>query len=208
MEENPKGTKQKILDISEQLFAEKGFDNTGIDEIARKVGIAKSVIYYHFKNKKEILDTLFNNFARDLVEKKKEVLERFLSLKGEKRSIGKMYRYVVETFSETNPRMLKILLMESIKKTSDISLFTLWDMNYDFVTTFYGDNIPETFKQDLKDIMFESFFMMLLPQVGFHVLLQGYCKHYGLDEAKTVKKMKSITKTYFDEHWVSRIWKQ
>ncbi|MCK9484680.1 MAG: TetR/AcrR family transcriptional regulator, partial [Candidatus Marinimicrobia bacterium] len=41
--------KQKILDTAETLFAQQGFDATGIDQIAKTAGITKSLIYYYFK---------------------------------------------------------------------------------------------------------------------------------------------------------------
>jgi len=41
--------------LSEDLFAVKGFDGTGIDEITRSVNIAKSVVYHYLENRKETL---------------------------------------------------------------------------------------------------------------------------------------------------------
>lgn len=54
--------KDLIIKNAKQLFAEKGYDATGMDEIASKSEIPKSLIYYHFKNKKELLNTIITNF--------------------------------------------------------------------------------------------------------------------------------------------------
>ena len=48
-------TRQKILQEAEDLFSEKGFNGTSIDMIAKAAGINKGLIYYHFKNKHDIL---------------------------------------------------------------------------------------------------------------------------------------------------------
>lgn len=56
-------TAERILEVSAQLFAEKGFDSISTREIAAAVGIKDSSIYNHFKSKSEILDTLFERFA-------------------------------------------------------------------------------------------------------------------------------------------------
>ena len=40
--------KKRILEVSEELFSQKGFDSTSIDEIARKAG-AKSLYLIHYR---------------------------------------------------------------------------------------------------------------------------------------------------------------
>lgn len=57
-----KGTKQKILDISLDLFAQNGFSAVSIRDICGRVGIRESSVYYHFKNKQAILDELLQHF--------------------------------------------------------------------------------------------------------------------------------------------------
>lgn len=61
-------TKNRIINVSEQLFSQKGFDATRIDEIAAAASINKAVIYYYFKSKEAILDHLiqafFNTFSK------------------------------------------------------------------------------------------------------------------------------------------------
>lgn len=51
-------TKRKIFETSLKLFAEKGYDNTSIEEITATVGVAKGTLYYHFSSKEEIFDFL------------------------------------------------------------------------------------------------------------------------------------------------------
>ena len=54
-----KETKEKILTIAEELFSEKGFDATSVDLIAQKAGVNKALIYYHYKSKQDLLNSLF-----------------------------------------------------------------------------------------------------------------------------------------------------
>ena len=51
-------TKRKIFETSLKLFAEKGYENTSIEEITGTVGVAKGTLYYHFSSKEEIFDFL------------------------------------------------------------------------------------------------------------------------------------------------------
>ncbi|MGG5319107.1 TetR/AcrR family transcriptional regulator [Enterococcus sp. AZ072] len=56
---NPEQTRRKILDVAEQLFLEKGYDDTSIQDIIDGLGgMTKGVIYHHFKSKFDILETL------------------------------------------------------------------------------------------------------------------------------------------------------
>jgi DNA-binding transcriptional regulator YbjK len=66
-------TKNRILDIAHQKFKEKGFNNVTIEDIAESAEISVGSLYYHFKNKYEILiewhsclDELYNKHMKKL----------------------------------------------------------------------------------------------------------------------------------------------
>ena len=46
--------KSIIIDAAKQLIATYGFKKTTMDEIASRAGMAKSTMYYYFKNKEDI----------------------------------------------------------------------------------------------------------------------------------------------------------
>ena len=48
-------TKERILDVAINLFAQKGFDAVSMREIAEAAGIKKATLYYYFTTKDEIL---------------------------------------------------------------------------------------------------------------------------------------------------------
>lgn len=52
---DPEGTLNLILDVAEQLFMEKGYEHTSIQDIINGLGgLSKGAIYHHFKSKDEI----------------------------------------------------------------------------------------------------------------------------------------------------------
>ena len=59
--------KKEILDIAEELFTAKGYDNTSTTDILERVGIARGTMYYHFKSKEEILDALIDRIIQGIV---------------------------------------------------------------------------------------------------------------------------------------------
>jgi AcrR family transcriptional regulator len=51
-------TKQRILEISAELFARQGYTGTTIAEIAAELGTTTAALYYHFPSKQAILTGL------------------------------------------------------------------------------------------------------------------------------------------------------
>ena len=54
---------RKLLDATIELMNEKGYHGTSIQMIADKVGVSKSTIFYHFKNKEGILLSILEDFV-------------------------------------------------------------------------------------------------------------------------------------------------
>ena len=54
---------RKLLDATIELMNEKGYHGTSIQMIADKVGVSKSTIFYHFKNKEGILLAILEDFV-------------------------------------------------------------------------------------------------------------------------------------------------
>lgn len=74
----PEITVEKILEVSQRLFLEKGYDNTKIQDIADELGMTKGAIYHHFKSKEEIMDvlgdiTFVNNNPFEVVKKRNDL---------------------------------------------------------------------------------------------------------------------------------------
>jgi len=49
-----KERREQLLAVSRQLFAEKGFDGTSIEEIATRANVSKPVVYEHFGGKEGV----------------------------------------------------------------------------------------------------------------------------------------------------------
>lgn len=61
--------KNEILDVANDLFNKKGFDQTSISDIQNEIGIARGTLYYHFKSKEEILDSLTTRYTEMILSK-------------------------------------------------------------------------------------------------------------------------------------------
>ena len=71
--EKSERTREAICLAARQLFAEKGYDTTTMQDIVRASGMSKGAIYHHFSSKQEVLRSVIegewrylNEFVEDL----------------------------------------------------------------------------------------------------------------------------------------------
>jgi AcrR family transcriptional regulator len=83
-------TRQRIQDVALELFAGQGYEKTSLREISEKLDVTKAALYYHFKTKEDILNSIFEDLNRPVeeliawgkeqprtLETKKELLVRY-----------------------------------------------------------------------------------------------------------------------------------
>jgi AcrR family transcriptional regulator len=61
-------TRSRIQEIAIRLFTERGYEATSLREIAEELGFTKAALYYHFKTKEEIVESLIDDRAKRLDE--------------------------------------------------------------------------------------------------------------------------------------------
>lgn len=66
--------KNEILDVAEELFAEKGFDNASTNDIIGRIGIARGTLYHHFSSKEDILDALVERMTHEGIARAKAII--------------------------------------------------------------------------------------------------------------------------------------
>lgn len=54
-------TKTKIFDAMVSLMGDRGYQGVSIDEICAEAGVSKGTIYYYFKNKAEMMESLLED---------------------------------------------------------------------------------------------------------------------------------------------------
>ena len=64
---DPEIRRAEIMDAAMLLFMEKGYANTTTQDIVDKVNISRGLLYYHFKNKEDILYCLVERYSDKLL---------------------------------------------------------------------------------------------------------------------------------------------
>ena len=107
---NPVGTRDSILNAALDIFAQKGYHDTRIDEIANESATSKGSIYFHFPNKERLFLALVDQFS-DLLERR--VVE---AISAEPQGMGRVkiaLETVIETFGRYR-RPAKVLLVQAM----------------------------------------------------------------------------------------------
>ncbi len=105
------GSRDKILDAAEALFAQRGFAGIGMREVAEVAGLGKSSLFHHFRSKAELYAAVVGRIL-DLLEQR---LTAALAAGGE--PLARLDRWLdtlIDTLAEhpTAPRLLLRSLFE------------------------------------------------------------------------------------------------
>jgi TetR/AcrR family fatty acid metabolism transcriptional regulator len=68
--------RHRILEAATRVFARKGYFASRVSDVARKAGVADGTIYLYFRNKDDILVSLFDEVMSEHVQKGREDLRR------------------------------------------------------------------------------------------------------------------------------------
>ncbi len=184
--QNKHQVKTKILDAAENLFAQKGFDATGIDAIAKTAGITKSLIYYYFKSKEEILAELFDIFGKKSVEMKLHVTNHWR--KNPDLSMENILSQHTLPFMMENKNIIKISFSESLKDAPEnphVNIFKYFEQNFKA-----GFRIAEEAGLQYEDkpaTSLAGFFLIFAPIFSFVIFSDEWCEHYKMDLLATTR---------------------
>ncbi len=113
--------RQRILNVAVNLFAHKGYDAVSVREIAEAAEVTKPVIYYYFKNKRD----LYLNLIRESFKESHRIYQNIYKADT---SADEKLRELMRThfqFCIDYPNMVKVLFdtMAGQRNPADIKMF-------------------------------------------------------------------------------------
>src|SRR5215813_13828832 len=112
--------RRQMLAAAIDCFARHGYQGTSIDRIAREVGVTKGALYYHFRDKEELLFAAVTErvgeFERAVLRDVEQTKDAFATLRGVLDScffhatVSNHRRFIITLMIEaldTNPRLSK-----------------------------------------------------------------------------------------------------
>ena len=101
-------TRQRLLDIAEQLFAERGFYGVSIAAIASEVGFTKQGLLHYFNSKEKLYGAILQRISDDFQEQQTEAEQ---ASEEPIESLKQFYAALAEP-TDTNTRRTRLLMRE------------------------------------------------------------------------------------------------
>ena len=101
-------TRQRLLDIAEQLFAERGFYGVSIAAIASEVGLTKQGLLHYFNSKEKLYGAILQRISDDFQDHQREALQ---ASEDPAERLEKFYAALAEP-TETNVQRTRLLMRE------------------------------------------------------------------------------------------------
>ena len=101
-------TKKRILDVATEEFATLGYSGLSMNKLAEKLKINKAMVYYYFKDKRNLYDEVISSIIELNEEEKKEILNSSLEAKEKFKRYIKLYTKTINN----NPNIIPLTLRE------------------------------------------------------------------------------------------------
>ena len=182
--------KEKIFNVSVDLFSERGYDGVSIRQIAREVGIKESSIYNHYPSKEAILDSILNYYIDKMLSEEIPLSEASANLDI---SFDYFYNAGLNAFAsqlkdEKMSKITRIILIESyhndkirdfLKKSIIEEAVNGWIVLFDLMKS------KRLIREDVDSRQLaESFY-----KYGLFLLYEHYIINYPEDDAKFVDEL-------------------
>ncbi|HAY73208.1 MAG TPA: hypothetical protein DCY31_05040 [Ruminococcaceae bacterium] len=140
--EKQQNKRTNILDAAYELFIEKSFNNTSIDDVVKSAGIAKGTFYLYFKDKHDLMERIIirkgalilRYVLEELMKKRQEcqmsfsdqmifITDKIVDYLEQHKEIitlmGKNFSSCLSYFSTIEDDELKTMLSELVKENSE-----------------------------------------------------------------------------------------
>jgi len=109
----------EVLDAALELFTEKGYAATRVDDIAKRAGISKGAVYLYFPSKQAIIEGLVRRTVTPIAMNAVENVQAF---EGHPRAIvSAVGQMMAEKFSEPNVLAVPRLIMREIANFPELA---------------------------------------------------------------------------------------
>jgi Transcriptional regulator len=65
---DPAERRKELIDTAEDLFVKKGYEDTSVSDIVKKIKVGQGTFYYYFKSKEEILEAVAEKIVAPIAE--------------------------------------------------------------------------------------------------------------------------------------------
>lgn len=177
------GTKERILTAAAAEFASKGFDGARVDDIAKRAGVNKALIYYYYKSKEELLEILFRSISEEIISS--EAMRVMKTMSGadfiDKTALFSLMNMFLDTL-EARQDVIRLALMELAKRTPiNTMIFSIFE---EIMEQMFSIPIAAEMRkpENKSHSMITEFFTGILPMLDYVAYHEIWMERFGIDE--------------------------
>jgi TetR/AcrR family transcriptional regulator, cholesterol catabolism regulator len=114
-ERKKRDTRRRIYSVAFELFLEKGFDETTVEEIAERADVAKGTVFNYFPQKSSFLAAIFEHWVNRITEEMGPVKE----WKGTTRGKLEQLFFFLAHLSAESPGLYRRAFLEHLRSIPD-----------------------------------------------------------------------------------------
>jgi AcrR family transcriptional regulator len=154
--------RQELIDAALQLFCDKGYDKTSVNDILHKVGVAKGTFYHYFKSKEELLDQLVQRLTDHAMSEINKVVEnKKLNAIEKLNQVMSVSRRVKAEHTD----IIKAIISVNLKEENLVIQHKLRERNRQLVVPLYQSIIRQGIAEGVFDIPYPDEAAVLLANM-------------------------------------------
>ena len=107
----------QLLDVAREMFAERGFHATSMDDLATAAGVTKPVLYQHFRSKRALYVELLEQVGRQLLNELGRATSSASSGREQvERGLAAYFRWVA-----VNPSAFRLMFGTSLRSDAEFA---------------------------------------------------------------------------------------
>lgn len=92
-------TQEQIIDAAEYLFSKRGFEGVTLRDVADRVGVHNSLMYYYFDDKMSLFKAVFERRSGETIRRRMEAMDRYEQESGGKPTVeGALHAFLDTDF--------------------------------------------------------------------------------------------------------------
>lgn len=185
---NEPNARERILQTAVKIFAEKSFEGSRIDEIAQEANVPKSLIYYHFKSKNDILDALVAKFIEEYELLLSAVPKETHQEKAEKLN-GRMQKVYYE-FGQKNADLIRVIFIDSLKKSKEQPI--LYKVLDAMIAKEQESTDNPNIDYDIQERRIAEFFTSFIPNYAYICFADSWMNYFAIDKEQFGKLYRKV----------------
>ncbi|HEY7547051.1 MAG TPA: TetR/AcrR family transcriptional regulator [Blastocatellia bacterium] len=178
--------RRQIVDISAELFSQKGFNGTTTKEIADRAGVSEAIIFRHFPNKRALYSAIIDYKTRQNSERVQERLEEAASRKDDRAFFGALALEMLDAHL-ADPTLMRLLMFSALEGHE------LAEMFFQSTAQDVRNSVLRYIKQRIADRAFRSVdpkvcSRAFIGMILFHAQVRVIYKNTDCDDIKLSNK--------------------